>query len=64
MIIDGGSCDVGLESTILDVSTETASLLRPGAITKEMIEAVIGEISVDPAVYKQLSKEKNQRLPE
>ena len=63
MIIDGGSCDVGLESTILDVSTETASLLRPGAITKEMIEAVIGEISVDPAVYKQLSKGEKPKAP-
>ncbi len=63
MIIDGGSCDVGLESTILDVSTETASLLRPGAITKEMIEAVIGKISVDPAVYKQLSKGEKPKAP-
>ena len=63
MIIDGGSCDVGLESTILDVSTETAALLRPGAITKEMIEAVIGAISVDPAVYKQLSKGEKPKAP-
>lgn len=63
MIIDGGSCDVGLESTILDISTEKASLLRPGAITKEMIEAVIGEISVDPAVYKQLSKGEKPKAP-
>lgn len=51
MIIDGGPADWGLESTILDVSADKPVLLRPGAITKEMIEEVIGAIEVDPAVY-------------
>lgn len=51
MIIDGGPADWGLESTILDVSVDKPVLLRPGAITKEMIEDIIGEIDVDPAVY-------------
>jgi L-threonylcarbamoyladenylate synthase len=50
MILDGGSCEVGLESTILDVSVKQPILLRPGAITKEMIEKVIGPIAVDAAV--------------
>ncbi len=50
MIVDGGPTEVGLESTILDVSGEKAMLLRPGVITREMIEEVIGEIAVDPAV--------------
>ncbi|MCX8500960.1 MAG: L-threonylcarbamoyladenylate synthase [Alphaproteobacteria bacterium] len=45
MIIDGGACTVGLESTILDLSTAEARLLRPGGITRETIEASIGEIS-------------------
>lgn len=51
MIIDGGPAEWGLESTILDVSVDKPVLLRPGAITKEMIEEVVGEIDVDPAVY-------------
>lgn len=51
MIIDGGPAEWGLESTILDVSVDKPVLLRPGAITKEMIEKIVGEIDVDPAVY-------------
>lgn len=51
MILDGGPCQVGLESTILDVSGKTPVLLRPGAVTKEMIEMAIGPISIDPAVF-------------
>ena len=49
MIIDGGACTVGLESTILDLSTAEARLLRPGGITRETIEASIGEISIPVA---------------
>ena len=51
MIIDGGAADWGLESTILDVSEDKPVLLRPGAVTQDMIEEVVGEIDVDPAVY-------------
>lgn len=47
MIIDGGSVDIGVESTILDMTVDPPMILRPGAITKEMIEEVIGEIDVD-----------------
>lgn len=50
MIIDGGDAEVGLESTIIDVSGEIPMLLRPGAVTKEMIESVIGKIEIDPTV--------------
>ena len=51
MIIDGGAADWGLESTILDVSEDKPVLLRPGAVTQEMIEEVVGNIDVDPAVF-------------
>jgi L-threonylcarbamoyladenylate synthase len=44
-VVDSGSCPVGVESTVLDVSTETATLLRPGGITLEAIEAVIGTVN-------------------
>lgn len=41
-VIDGGACDVGLESTIVDLSRGTPVLLRPGAITRADIAAVLG----------------------
>jgi L-threonylcarbamoyladenylate synthase len=46
LILDGGPCPIGIESTVLDVSEEPARLLRPGTITREQIEAVIGPIEV------------------
>ncbi|WP_413377925.1 L-threonylcarbamoyladenylate synthase [Alkalihalobacillus sp. 1P02AB] len=51
-VVDGGSTGVGLESTVLDVSTEQPILYRPGGVTKEQIEEVIGPIAVDPALKK------------
>ncbi|MCJ7854744.1 L-threonylcarbamoyladenylate synthase [Lachnospiraceae bacterium NSJ-143] len=63
MIIDGGSCGFGLESTIIDVTGDKPALLRPGAVTKEMLEAVVGDIDVDSAVYKQLSKDEKPKAP-
>ena len=45
MILDGGACLVGVESTVLDLSTETPILLRPGGATREAIEDVIGAIA-------------------
>ncbi len=44
MILDGGVCPVGIESTVVDLSTGEARLLRPGAVTRERIEAVIGPL--------------------
>lgn len=46
MILDTGPCDVGLESTVLDLSADSPTLLRPGAVTKEDLEAIIGPIRV------------------
>lgn len=50
MVIDGGSVGIGLESTIVDVSGEIPVILRPGYITKKMLEEVVGEVVVDPAI--------------
>jgi len=47
MIIDDGNCAIGLESTVLDVSSDKPMILRPGAVTKKMLEEVIGEVLVD-----------------
>ena len=45
-VLAGGRCPVGLESTVLDLSTETPVLLRPGAVLREEIERLIGPILV------------------
>ena len=49
-IIDGGDCEYGVESTVITLACEPPVLLRPGAVTKEMIESVIGHIEVASAV--------------
>lgn len=50
MIIDGGSPDIGIESTIVDVSGSKAVILRPGYITKDMLKDVLCDVSTDPAI--------------
>ncbi|WP_102693102.1 L-threonylcarbamoyladenylate synthase [Rummeliibacillus pycnus] len=44
MILDGGATGIGVESTVIDLTLETPVILRPGAITKEMFEKVIGPV--------------------
>lgn len=50
MIIDGGQVSIGLESTIVDLSEDEPMILRPGYITRDMLEAVIGPVSIDPGI--------------
>lgn len=45
-IIDGGACAIGLESTVLDLTTPTATLLRPGGVSLEEIEPIIGPVAI------------------
>lgn len=49
-IVDGGSCQVGVESTVLDVTTDIPIILRPGGITSEMLEKVLGKVCTDPVL--------------
>lgn len=53
-IIDGGSCEVGLESTVITVAGETPVLLRPGGITLSQLEDVLGKVEVADAVLSKL----------
>ncbi len=57
MIIDGGSVGIGLESTIIDVTGEVPMILRPGYITKAMIEEVTGSADVDPVIISRVRPE-------
>jgi L-threonylcarbamoyladenylate synthase len=50
LTLDGGPCEVGLESTVLDLTTAMPTLLRPGGATREAIEAVIGPVALSHAV--------------
>ena len=50
MILDGGPVTIGLESTIVDLTGEVPMILRPGYITKEQLEEVIGPVAYDKAV--------------
>jgi len=45
-IVDGGPCEVGVESTVLDLTSQGPTILRPGGMPRERIEAVIGPVSV------------------
>jgi tRNA threonylcarbamoyl adenosine modification protein (Sua5/YciO/YrdC/YwlC family) len=56
MILDGGAVDIGVESTILDMTVTPPMILRPGAITREMLEKVVGEVAVDKTILDANSK--------
>ena len=55
LIIDGGDSDFGLESTIVKIDDNAVTLLRPGKITVEELERVVGKINVASAVTEELS---------
>lgn len=51
MIIDSGYCDIGIESTIIDLSSGMPMMLRPGYVSEEDLRRVIGDVAKDPAVF-------------
>lgn len=52
MILDGGPVGIGIESTIVDMTGDTPAILRPGFITKKMLEEIIGHVDIDPAIIR------------
>lgn len=50
MIIDGGNVGIGIESTIVDLTGKVPMILRPGYITKKMLEEVVGKVDVDKTI--------------
>ena len=63
LILDGGPCEVGLESTVIDLTGDVPRILRPGGVTKEMLEAAAGGAAVDPAVLRPLREGETARSP-
>lgn len=63
MIIDGGSCEFGLESTIVDTTSEPPCLLRPGAVTLGMMQEIVGKMTVDKAVVSMLKEGEKPKAP-
>lgn len=51
MLLDGGQVGIGVESTILDMTEEIPVILRPGYVTCEMLEQVLGQVLLDPTMF-------------
>ena len=62
-IVDGGSCRVGVESTIVDLTENPPRLLRPGGISPEELYEVIGEFIIDKAVTASVDKDTVVKAP-
>lgn len=62
-IIDGGDCEFGVESTVITLAGDVPTILRPGAVTKEMIESVIGETEVARAVLEGMKNDEVAASP-
>lgn len=62
-IIDGGGCDFGVESTIVDASGDVPVLLRPGGVTYEMLKSVAEDIKVDEHVLKSVGADEQPKCP-
>lgn len=63
VILDGGPVGIGVESTIVDVTGETPMLLRPGAITMEMLRDAVGEVEIDPAIVGPMTDTMRPKAP-
>lgn len=63
MILDGGACPVGVESSVIDATGEIPVILRPGGVTPEMVERICGAVRVDEHVMAPLREGEPVRSP-
>lgn len=56
MILDGGKTKIGIESTVIDLSRKHPLLLRPGGVSLEQLQTIIGEIAIHPSTHERKSK--------
>ncbi len=62
-ILDGGPCGVGVESTVVTLALDKPRLLRPGGITLEQLETVLGEVEVDRALFEKIGDDVEVSAP-
>lgn len=62
-IIQGDQSEYGVESTVIDTTSDIATILRPGGITFEMLEEVLGEVMMDPALGHKLKEGEVPKAP-
>lgn len=63
LILDGGACQVGLESTVVDMAHDAPCILRPGGVTEAMLEAVVGKVTVAGSVLRPLRPDETALSP-
>lgn len=63
LILDAGPCRVGIESTVLDLTSDVPRILRPGLVTPNEIASVTGEVSIHSSVLKQLEEGQTAASP-
>lgn len=63
LILDGGPCEVGVESTVLDLCHGRPCVLRPGGVTREMLESVLGPVDIAGSVLRPLQEGEVARSP-
>lgn len=63
MIIDDGAIDIGVESTIVDLTEDIPVILRPGYVTKSMLEEVIGEVKLDQGLMASAPSDVKPKAP-
>lgn len=63
VVLDGKNCQIGIESTVLDITSKIPMILRPGKITKKDIEACIGKVLVHPSISNVNKKTKTTKSP-
>ena len=62
-IIDGGACSVGVESTVVELSSGTVNILRPGGVTKSDMAKLLGNVTVDRHVCEMVSENETPKSP-
>jgi L-threonylcarbamoyladenylate synthase len=56
LIIDGGPTKIGIESTVVDLSKKTPMLLRPGSVTLEQLQEIVGAVKIHPIIFGKKTK--------
>ena len=63
-VLDGGSCEVGIESTVVNILSDPLTILRPGSITQEQLNAVALAQGFTPFIYADVGKDNQMTAPQ